>query len=42
MKDKQIVSPPTGDVHTYSTILALFKDELENQKEFHRKHEDPD
>ncbi len=41
MKDElasQTVSPATGSVHTYSTILTLLKEEYENNREIHRKH----
>ncbi len=41
MKSKlaqDIVSPPTGDTHTYSTLLQLLKDAFDDKREIHRKH----
>ena len=38
MLAQQIVSPTTSDVHSYSTILALLKDEYENKQEIFIKH----
>ena len=41
MKDKtalEIVSPATGDTHSYTTLLDLLREEYEDKREIHRGH----
>ena len=37
----EIVSPATGDMHSYSTLLDFLREEYEDKREIHRGHIKP-